>query len=186
MGQGLLTVLIQCACEVTGLPASVFRARVDTRFPMEVGQTTGSRATYLGGRAVVDAARKLKADLDSGRTLAEPRRHRLRGRSPRGRHDEARPRAASRNPDEASLGLQLRDAGRHPRRERPRVEGGGRPRRGARHQPEALRGADRRLHPHGPRLRAHGGDGLQGRHAGFVPHPRLRRPAGLRTCPKSR
>ncbi|MGZ6972160.1 MAG: molybdopterin cofactor-binding domain-containing protein, partial [Thermoanaerobaculia bacterium] len=44
MGQGLLTVLIQCACETTGLPASVFRARVDTRFPMEVGQTTGSRA----------------------------------------------------------------------------------------------------------------------------------------------
>jgi xanthine dehydrogenase molybdenum-binding subunit len=71
MGQGLLTVLIQCACEVTGLPASVFRARVDTRFPMEVGQTTGSRATYLGGRAVVDAAGKLKADLDSGRTLPD-------------------------------------------------------------------------------------------------------------------
>ncbi len=71
MGQGLLTVLIQCACEVTGLRASVFRARVDTRFPMEVGQTTGSRATYLGGRAVVDAAGKLKADLDSGKTLAD-------------------------------------------------------------------------------------------------------------------
>jgi len=71
MGQGLLTVLIQCACEVTGLPATVFRARVDTRFPMEVGQTTASRATYLGGRAVVDAAGKLKADLDSGKTLAD-------------------------------------------------------------------------------------------------------------------
>ncbi len=70
MGQGLLTVLIQCACEVTGLEASVFRARVDTRFPMAVGQTTGSRATFFGGRAVIDAARKLKADLDSGRTLA--------------------------------------------------------------------------------------------------------------------
>jgi CO/xanthine dehydrogenase Mo-binding subunit len=41
--------------------------RVDTRFPMEVGQTTGSRATYLGGRAVVDAATKLRADLDSGK-----------------------------------------------------------------------------------------------------------------------
>src|SRR5450759_2368918 len=71
MGQGLLTVLIQFACEVTGLPASVFRARVDTRFPLEVGQTTASRATYLGGRAVVDAAGKLKADLDSGKTLAD-------------------------------------------------------------------------------------------------------------------
>src|SRR5664280_3771932 len=31
MGQGLLTVLIQCACEVTGLRAFVFRARVDPR-----------------------------------------------------------------------------------------------------------------------------------------------------------
>ena len=70
MGQGLLTVLIQCAVEVTGLPPSIFDARVDTRFPMEVGQTTGSRATYLGGRAVVDAAKKLRADLDAGRTLA--------------------------------------------------------------------------------------------------------------------
>ncbi|HJW13826.1 MAG TPA: selenium-dependent xanthine dehydrogenase, partial [Thermoanaerobaculia bacterium] len=71
MGQGLLTVLIQFACEVTGLPPSVFRARVDTRFPMAVGQTTGSRATFFGGRAVMDAARKLKADLDSGRSLEE-------------------------------------------------------------------------------------------------------------------
>jgi xanthine dehydrogenase molybdenum-binding subunit len=71
MGQGLLTVLIQCACETTGLLASVFHAKVDTRFPMEVGQTTGSRATYLGGRAVIDAARKLRADLDSGKTLAD-------------------------------------------------------------------------------------------------------------------
>ena len=71
MGQGLLTVLIQFACETTGLPASVFRAKVDTRYPMEVGQTTGSRATYLGGRAVVDAARKLRADLDSGKSLAD-------------------------------------------------------------------------------------------------------------------
>jgi len=71
MGQGLLTVLVQCACETTGLPPSVFRARVDTRFPMAVGQTTASRATYLGGRAVVDAAKKLRLDLDSGRTLAD-------------------------------------------------------------------------------------------------------------------
>jgi xanthine dehydrogenase molybdenum-binding subunit len=71
MGQGLLTVLIQFACEVTNLPASAFRARVDTRFPMSVGQTTGSRATFFGGRAVIDAARKMRADLDSGRTLRD-------------------------------------------------------------------------------------------------------------------
>ena len=70
MGQGLFTILVQCACETTGLPPSVFRARVDTRHPLSVGQTTASRATYLGGRAVVDAARKLRADLDAGKTLA--------------------------------------------------------------------------------------------------------------------
>lgn len=73
MGQGLLTVLIQFACEATGLPSATFRARVDTRFPLESGQTTGSRATFFGGRAVLDAARKLRADLDAGRTLAELR-----------------------------------------------------------------------------------------------------------------
>jgi selenium-dependent xanthine dehydrogenase len=71
MGQGLLTVLVQFACEITGLPPSVFSARVDTRFPMAVGQTTGSRATFFGGRAVIDAAKKLKSDLDAGRSLEE-------------------------------------------------------------------------------------------------------------------
>jgi selenium-dependent xanthine dehydrogenase len=71
MGQGLLTVLTQCAVEVSGLPASVFRPRVDTRFDLGAGQTTGSRATLLAGRAAADAAAKLKADLDRGRSLAD-------------------------------------------------------------------------------------------------------------------
>jgi xanthine dehydrogenase molybdenum-binding subunit len=70
MGQGLLTVLIQCAVEVTGLPASTFHARVDSTFDLDCGQTTGSRATLLGGRAVQIAAEKLKADLDQGISLA--------------------------------------------------------------------------------------------------------------------
>jgi xanthine dehydrogenase molybdenum-binding subunit len=63
MGQGLLTVLVQIAVEVTGLPASTFIPRVDTRFALDSGQTTGSRATLLAGRAVADAARKLAMDL---------------------------------------------------------------------------------------------------------------------------
>ncbi len=71
MGQGLLTVLIQCAVEVTGLPAAVFRARVSSDYPLGCGQTTGSRGTLLGGRAVIAAAEKLKADLDSGSKLEE-------------------------------------------------------------------------------------------------------------------
>ncbi len=64
MGQGLLTILVQCAVEATGLPAAVFDPRVDSTFELGCGQTTGSRATLLGGRAVVAAARKLAADLD--------------------------------------------------------------------------------------------------------------------------
>jgi xanthine dehydrogenase molybdenum-binding subunit len=71
MGQGLFTVLTQFASEVTTLPASVFRPKVDSTYALGCGQTTGSRATLFGGRAVVSAASKLKADLDRGRTLSE-------------------------------------------------------------------------------------------------------------------
>ncbi len=71
MGQGLLTVLTQFASEVTGLPASCFRPKVDSTYQLACGQTTGSRATLFAGRAVVSAAEKLRADLDAGRTLAE-------------------------------------------------------------------------------------------------------------------
>jgi len=63
MGQGLATVIVQLAVEVTKLPASRFVPRIDTRFALDCGQTTGSRATLLAGRAVVDAATKLAADL---------------------------------------------------------------------------------------------------------------------------
>ncbi|MEJ2086449.1 MAG: molybdopterin-dependent oxidoreductase, partial [Acidobacteriota bacterium] len=65
MGQGLLTVLVQCAVEVTGLPASIFKPRVDSTFDLDCGQTTGSRGTMLGGLAVKAAAEKLKIDLDA-------------------------------------------------------------------------------------------------------------------------
>jgi xanthine dehydrogenase molybdenum-binding subunit len=71
MGQGMLTVLVQCAVEVTGLPASCFEPKVDSTFALGCGQTTGSRATLLGGRAVEAAAHKLRADLDKGLGLAD-------------------------------------------------------------------------------------------------------------------
>ena len=71
MGQGLLTVLIQCAVEATGLDASLFKPKVDSVFALGCGQTTGSRATLFGGRAVKSAAEKLKAALDKGSTLAD-------------------------------------------------------------------------------------------------------------------
>lgn len=69
MGQGLLTVLIQFAVEVTGLPANLFKPQVDSTFALGCGQTTGSRATLFAGRAVKSAADKLKAALDSGKTV---------------------------------------------------------------------------------------------------------------------
>jgi xanthine dehydrogenase molybdenum-binding subunit len=71
MGQGLLTVLIQFACEVTKLPPALFNPKVDSTYALQCGQTTGSRATLFGGRAVTSAAEKLKKDLDRGLTLAE-------------------------------------------------------------------------------------------------------------------
>jgi xanthine dehydrogenase molybdenum-binding subunit len=70
MGQGVHTVLQQIACEELGLPPERIAVAVDTVQELETGQTTASRATVLGGNAVIDAARKLKAALD-GHELAE-------------------------------------------------------------------------------------------------------------------
>ena len=71
MGQGLFTVLIQFAVEQTGLPPGVFHPKVNSLFELGSGQTTGSRATLLAGRAVIDAAAKLRDDLVAGRSLSE-------------------------------------------------------------------------------------------------------------------
>ena len=64
MGQGVHTVLRQIACEELGLPAERVRVAVDTERDLDTGQTTASRSTVLGGNAVIDAARRLKAALD--------------------------------------------------------------------------------------------------------------------------
>ncbi len=71
MGQGLLTILVQFATEVTGLPGSVFRPKVDSTFALGCGQTTGSRATLFAGNAVKSAAQKLRVDLDRGKALGD-------------------------------------------------------------------------------------------------------------------
>ena len=61
MGQGVHTILRQIACEELGLAPGQVRVLVDTERELETGQTTASRGTFLGGNAVIDAARKLKA-----------------------------------------------------------------------------------------------------------------------------
>lgn len=71
MGQGLFTICIQTACEETGLPPNVFRATTDTSVDLNCGQTTASRGTVLGAISVQQAARKLKADLEAGKSLAD-------------------------------------------------------------------------------------------------------------------
>ncbi|MGE5274641.1 MAG: selenium-dependent xanthine dehydrogenase [Verrucomicrobiota bacterium] len=59
MGQGVHTVLRQIACEELGLPPERVTVVVDTGHELDTGQTTASRATVLGGNAVIDAARRL-------------------------------------------------------------------------------------------------------------------------------
>jgi aldehyde oxidoreductase len=64
MGQGVHTVLRQMAGEVLGIPAARIRVLVDTERELETGMTTASRATVLGGNAVLAAAEKLRAALE--------------------------------------------------------------------------------------------------------------------------
>lgn len=67
MGQGCHTVLAQMVCEELGIDFSRVRISVDTQRELETGQTTASRATVLGGRAIIEAAKNLKAALNGGR-----------------------------------------------------------------------------------------------------------------------
>ena len=66
MGQGCHTALAQIACEELGLPFDRLRVVVDTQRELGTGQTTASRSTVLGGRAVIEAAAKLKGSLNGG------------------------------------------------------------------------------------------------------------------------
>ncbi len=70
MGQGVHTALQQIACEELGLPADHVHVVVDTVRELDTGQCTASRSTALGGRAVIEAARRLKAALN-GRRLED-------------------------------------------------------------------------------------------------------------------
>jgi selenium-dependent xanthine dehydrogenase len=64
MGQGHATVLIQAAAEITGLPPERFVARSTTTRDVDVGMTTSSRATFLGGWGIQLAATSMREALD--------------------------------------------------------------------------------------------------------------------------
>ncbi|MGH2555726.1 MAG: selenium-dependent xanthine dehydrogenase [Actinomycetota bacterium] len=67
MGQGCHTALQQITCEELGLDSTKVSVVVDTMRELDTGQTTASRSTVLGGRAIIEAAAKLKGALDGGR-----------------------------------------------------------------------------------------------------------------------
>jgi aldehyde oxidoreductase len=64
MGQGVHTMAIQTLHEETGLDPSIMEVVVDTSAGIPTGMTTSSRATALVSNAIIDAAKRLKADLD--------------------------------------------------------------------------------------------------------------------------
>jgi xanthine dehydrogenase molybdenum-binding subunit len=66
MGQGVNTVLLQVVCEELGVTADRVHVIVDTMRELDTGQTTASRSTVLGGNAILEAAKKLKSELNGG------------------------------------------------------------------------------------------------------------------------
>ncbi len=63
MGQGVHTVFAQIVAEELGVEPGRVDVRVDTERELDTGETTASRATTLGGRAVTEAARRVNAAL---------------------------------------------------------------------------------------------------------------------------
>ncbi len=67
MGQGCHTVFRDLAAEALGIEPDRVRVLVDTTHELDTGETTASRATMLGGRAVLRACESLRASLGEGR-----------------------------------------------------------------------------------------------------------------------
>ena len=63
MGQGVFTMAVQFLCESTGVDPDFVKVKVDTSKEAPCGMTTASRGTSLIGNSVLDAGKKLKADL---------------------------------------------------------------------------------------------------------------------------
>jgi xanthine dehydrogenase molybdenum-binding subunit len=65
MGQGVHTVFAQIVAEELGVDPASVSVLVDTERELDTGETTASRATTLGGRAVAEAARRAREALDA-------------------------------------------------------------------------------------------------------------------------
>ncbi len=65
MGQGVHTMAIQTLHQETGIPPACMQVVVDTAAGIPTGMTTSSRATALVGNAIIDAAVRLRADLEA-------------------------------------------------------------------------------------------------------------------------
>ena len=65
MGQGVHTVFAQVVAEELGVDPARVRVLVDTERELDTGETTASRATTLGGRAVAEAARRAREAFDA-------------------------------------------------------------------------------------------------------------------------
>ena len=65
MGQGVFTMAVQFLCEATGVNPNFISVKVDTSKDAPCGMRTASRGTSLIGNSVLDAGKKLKADLET-------------------------------------------------------------------------------------------------------------------------
>ncbi len=70
MGQGVHTMAVQFFCQETGLPSHLIEVYVNTAANAPSGMTTASRATSIIGNSIINACKKLKADLQE-HTLAD-------------------------------------------------------------------------------------------------------------------
>ena len=145
MGQGVHTVALQVAVEELGIDPDRIEVLVDTTRELGAGQTTGSRGTLMGAGSVADACRtamadgcRLDVDYDGEFRVDWTNKIERRARAPG---------------DPLDLRLRRPARDRRPRDRRHR-EGRGRPRRRPGGEPAAVRGPDRGLGAHGPRLRA--------------------------------
>ncbi len=73
VGQGSTTILAQIACEELGVPLSAVRVvPADSASSPETGPASASRTTVVVGRAVQDAARKMRQSIESKGGDADP------------------------------------------------------------------------------------------------------------------